>query len=60
MSKTADLCTPCAEKMRDGYTLKMIRRGVDYKITCALCGRRRFGATYETEPKRKKASEVQK
>lgn len=60
MAKTADLCGNCSAKMEEGYTLKMLRRGINNKITCALCNRRRFGATYEVEPKRKKAQEGQK
>lgn len=60
MAKTIDLCTPCAAVIGEGYTLKVIRRGVNNKITCGHCNRRRFGATYEIEPKRKKKSEEQK
>lgn len=60
MAKTIDLCTPCAAVIGEGYTLKVIRRSVNNKITCGHCNRRRFGATYEIEPKRKKKSEEQK
>ena len=60
MKKTIDLCTPCAAVIGEGYTLKMILRGINNKITCGHCNRRRFGATYEIESKRKKEPEVQK
>lgn len=42
-----DLCRPCAEKMRDIYMLVEIRSGVDNKITCARCEKKRYGSTYE-------------
>jgi len=54
---TIDLCTPCAELLREGYALKMVKRGINNKITCGHCNRRRYGATYEVTPKRKKDSE---
>jgi hypothetical protein len=43
-----NLCKPCAEKLRQAgkqLTVQAIAR--DYKITCAECGRRRFGALYD-------------
>ncbi len=51
--KTIDLCTPCAELLREGYSLKMVKRGINNKVTCGHCNRRRYGATYELTPKRK-------
>lgn len=43
--KTLMLCRPCAELMRDGgYLVRVVRRGVDKKITCDNCRKRRFGA----------------
>ncbi len=50
--QTIDLCTPCAELLREGYSLKMVKRGKNNKITCGHCNRRRYGATYELTPKR--------
>lgn len=47
MHKTVTLCVPCAEKMKSGYTVTRKVRSKDEKVSCALCGRRRYGATYE-------------
>lgn len=46
-----NLCKPCAEKLKESYKVKMVKAGKNIKITCAECGRRRYGATYETEAK---------
>lgn len=51
MKKTIELCTPCSVKMAEGYRLARLSRPSDLKITCALCGRRRYGAVYEMEKK---------
>lgn len=49
-----DLCKPCAvEKSHQGVRLKTIS-GRTEKITCAACGLRRFGRTYEVENVAKK------
>jgi RNase P subunit RPR2 len=53
MGKKADLCRSCEELLKEGYTLKMVRGSVDNKITCAYCGRRRYGSTFDLEAKRK-------
>lgn len=53
MDKTKELCGACAEMLREGYDLKRVAGGVDNKITCAHCGRRRYGATYTMEKKSK-------
>lgn len=53
MDKTRDLCGACVEMLREGYDLKRVAGGVDNKITCAHCGRRRYGATYTMEKKSK-------
>lgn len=50
MKRTMKLCGPCAEKMRDGYAVKEIPRRSE-KITCELCGKRRYGLEYEIRPK---------
>lgn len=47
-----DLCLPCAEKVKAEYELVKQRMGIDNKITCACCGRRRFGATFLVQPKK--------
>ena len=47
-AKTLDLCKPCAEElMAGGWKVTPVQLGVDRKITCAQCRRRRFGAAYE-------------
>jgi hypothetical protein len=51
MSKKLDLCGKCAAELREGYKLARVAGGVDNKITCSNCGKRRFGATYELEKK---------
>ena len=51
MKKTLDLCGQCAPKMEYGWKLTKLSRPSDLKITCALCGRRRYGAVYEAELK---------
>lgn len=49
-----DLCGTCAEQLKEGYNLKKISGGVDNKITCSNCGRRRYGASYELTKKEAK------
>ena len=46
MPKEIELCTPCAEKMKEGYRLQQLPRPANNKVNCGLCGKRRFGATY--------------
>ncbi len=48
-----DLCSRCAALMADAYELRKVSGGVDHKVTCAHCGRRRYGGTYEAVPKRR-------
>lgn len=50
--KRVDLCGVCAAqeavKLEEtSMTLSRIDGGVNNKITCRICGRRRYGATYE-------------
>ena len=47
------LCGKCAELMRDRFLVKTVSRGVNRKIDCQNCKRRRYGGTYDLEPKRK-------
>ena len=47
MPKIRDLCGACAAKLSTAYTVRKVCGGVDNKITCAECSRRRYGATYE-------------
>ena len=51
MKKTVELCGACQAKMENGWKLTRLSRPSDLKITCALCGRRRYGAVYEMEKK---------
>ncbi len=53
MKKKVDLCTECAARLGEGYILTRIAGGVDNKVTCARCGKRRFGVTYEMTPKKR-------
>lgn len=57
MDKQAiNLCFPCAEELKVGYDLKVVESGVDRKITCDGCHKRRYGNKYEVTPKNKNAS----
>ncbi len=58
MNKIMDLCTPCAELMRNAYDVSNIAASVNRKITCAHCKRRRYGATYEVTPKKRKGAKA--
>ncbi len=49
-----DLCGQCAALIADAYELRRVSGG---KVTCAHCGRRRYGGTYEAVPKRRKLFE---
>lgn len=44
------ICRPCVERAKDSYELK-IRLGKSEKVTCAICGRRRYGNRYEVRRK---------
>lgn len=44
------LCTPCAKRMEDGYTVKKIP-GATRKDTCTECGKRRFCLDWQVEKK---------
>ncbi len=56
MAKRMDLCGKCAALLREGFQLRRVAGGVDNKITCSNCGRRRYGATYELEKQSKSNS----
>lgn len=51
MMQTVELCGKCANLMKEGFALKRVAGGVDQKVTCANCGKRRYGATYEVSRK---------
>ena len=51
------LCRPCAEALKAAGKTVKTENGRCEKITCAECGRRRFGITYDvTGRKRRKAA----
>ena len=50
--RTYELCTACAAKrmaelLPNGITLAKVAGGVNNKVTCWDCQRRKFGGTYE-------------
>lgn len=53
-----ELCGRCAERMRDRHIVRLVHRGINTKITCENCRLRRYGGTYEVEPKREKKSDT--
>lgn len=51
-NKTIELCAACAAKrmaelLPTGLTLAKVAGGVNNKVTCWNCQRRKFGGTYE-------------
>lgn len=48
-----ELCVPCAIKLAETKDVKLAAHHRD-KITCAECGRRRYGNEYEIGRKTKK------
>lgn len=47
MQKTMMLCGKCAAAMEDTMAITKLRERADQKITCSMCGRKRFGAEYQ-------------
>ena len=47
MERRIDLCGPCCVLMRGSYVLERVAAGVNNKVSCGRCGKRRYGATYE-------------
>lgn len=42
-----DLCVPCAQKLqREGKSVSVVAFGINQKVNCSECGRRRYGKTY--------------
>jgi len=48
---TKELCSACAAVMAADCDLQKVPGGKDIKVTCAHCGRRRYGGTYIIRPK---------
>ena len=50
MAKEIDLCAPCAAretlKLKEAGKALVRVGGVNNKISCHICGRRRYGARY--------------
>lgn len=53
-----ELCGRCVELMRDRYMVKLVHRPINHKITCENCKCRRYGGTYDVEPKKAKKSDT--
>lgn len=51
--KQANLCGRCAALVEEHYKLTRISGGRDNKVTCEVCGKRRYGGTYEITTKEK-------
>ena len=51
-----DLCVPCSVKLGEAYDVRKIAGGVDHKVKCAECGRRRYGGTYQVGAKKKRCA----
>lgn len=49
-----ELCGRCVELMRDRYMVKLVHRPINHKIDCENCKCRRYGGTYDVEPKKAK------
>jgi hypothetical protein len=47
------LCGKCAELMREQFLVKTVSRGINNKIDCQNCKRRRYGGTFAVEAKKK-------
>ena len=47
------LCGRCAELMREHFLVKTVSRGINQKIECQNCKRRRYGGTFELVVKQK-------
>ncbi len=51
--KKMELCGACAAMLLEQAEVKKVGGGIDNKVTCSKCGRRRYGATYEVGRKKK-------
>lgn len=50
MSKKMSLCRPCMElEKAKGTKLRVVKKGVDQKVMCVMCRRRRYGTVYEVD-----------
>ena len=53
-----DLCGRCVEAMRQKHLVRLVNRPINYKITCECCQLRRYGGTYDVEPKKERGKNV--
>lgn len=53
-----ELCKPCAIKLSSLGKDVVLSYGRSEKITCAECGKRRFGCTYEVTGRIKKSAKT--
>ena len=50
--KEIALCRPCMERVKAVYTLAPLETGKNMKVSCEICGKRRYGAIYKREGKK--------
>lgn len=48
-----EMCVPCAESLKDGYTVKTVEHRANYKGKCEMCKKQRYIDTYEVASKRR-------
>lgn len=47
-----EVCTPCIEKLKEaGHVAVLMTRGINQKVTCSVCGKRRYGGVYRVSKK---------
>lgn len=46
-----ELCGRCAAILREKKEVRYIAGGVNHKVSCTECGRRRYGGTYDVKRK---------
>lgn len=49
-----ELCGRCVEALRKKHLVRLVNRPINHKITCEVCNLRRYGGTYDVEPKKEK------
>lgn len=49
-----ELCGKCAELLRAKNIVRVVSRPINHKVTCENCKWRRYGGTYDVEPKKEK------
>lgn len=51
------LCRPCACSIEEEgkYLCRPVKHGINNKVTCQRCNRRRYGMTYQLEETKSKA-----